>query len=98
MPVEDGAIVTIGSINGGTASNIICPSVVMEGTIRTTSSERRARLSQRVREMAEGIAAMHRGHSEFIIRTGEPAVANDGEMVRRFRQLVNETVGRRFLR
>ncbi|MET4121627.1 amidohydrolase [Bradyrhizobium sp. JR1.5] len=94
MPVDDRAIVTIGTIRGGTATNIICPSVVMEGTIRTCSAERRALLSQRVREVAEGAAAMHRGEAEFILHTGEPAVINDGELVSRFRQVVHDTVGR----
>ncbi|KRQ96848.1 hydrolase [Bradyrhizobium valentinum] len=93
MPVDDGAVVTIGTIHGGEATNIICPSVVMEGTIRTASAERRQQLSQRVREVAEGVAATHRGHAECIIRTGEPVVVNDSEMVRRFRQLVQDTAG-----
>ncbi|MET4328678.1 amidohydrolase [Bradyrhizobium sp. i1.15.2] len=94
MPVDDGAVVTIGTIHGGEATNIICPLVVMEGTIRTRSPERRALLAQRVREVAEGVAAMHRGRAECIIRIGEPAIINDAEMVRRFRQLVQETAGR----
>ncbi|MET4349517.1 M20 family metallopeptidase [Bradyrhizobium sp. RT9a] len=94
MPNDDGAVVTIGTIHGGEATNIICPSVVMEGTIRTASSERRSLLSQRVREVAEGIAATHRGQAECIICPGEPAVINDGEMVRRFRELVLTTAGR----
>ncbi|KRQ02071.1 M20 metallopeptidase family protein [Bradyrhizobium manausense] len=93
MPADDNAIVTIGTIHGGTATNIICPSVAMEGTIRTRSSERRALLSQRVREVAEGVASMHRGQAECIIRKGEPAVVNDAEMVRRFRQLVHDVAG-----
>lgn len=94
IPIDDGAIVTIGTIRGGNAANIICPSVVMEGTIRTLSPERRALLCQRVREVAEGIAATHRGRAECVIRTGEPSVVNDSEMVKRFRQLVCDTVGR----
>lgn len=92
-PADDAAVVTIGTIHGGAATNIICDSVVMEGTIRTRSRERRALLSQRVREVAETIAAMHRGHAECLIRAGEPAVVNDADMVRRFRELVQETAG-----
>lgn len=87
MPSDDGSVVTIGAIHGGEATNIICPSVVMEGTIRTRSPERRTLLFQRVREIAEGIAAMHRGRAECLIRTGEPPVANDAEMVQPFRQV-----------
>ncbi|MCC8943175.1 amidohydrolase [Bradyrhizobium sp. Arg68] len=93
MPTDDGAVVTVGTIHGGEAANIICQSVVMEGTIRTRSLERRVLLSQRVREVAEGVAAMHRGNVQCIIRTGEPPVINDAEMVRRFQQLVHDTAG-----
>ncbi|WP_439366054.1 M20 metallopeptidase family protein [Bradyrhizobium sp. DASA03005] len=93
MPADDAAVVTVGTIHGGEATNIICPSVVMEGTIRTRSPERRALLFQRVREVAEGVAAMHRGHAECIIRMGEPVVVNDAEMVQRFRRAVHESVG-----
>ncbi|MFB6453419.1 M20 metallopeptidase family protein [Bradyrhizobium tunisiense] len=94
MPGDDGAVVTVGVIRGGEAPNIICPSVTMEGTIRTRSPERRALLAQRVREIAEGVAAMHRGQAECVIRTGEPPVINDVEMVKRFQQLVHDTGGR----
>lgn len=93
MPVDDGAIITIGTIHGGEATNIICPSVVMTGTIRTSSSERRNLLVQRVREVAEGVAAMHRGRVEFRSQSGEPAVANDALMVERFRQVVTRSAG-----
>ncbi|MCS3765614.1 MULTISPECIES: M20 metallopeptidase family protein [Bradyrhizobium] len=93
MPPDDAAIVTIGTIQGGMATNIICPSVVMEGTIRTHSSERRALLCQRVREVAEGVTAMHRGRAECIIHKGEPAITNDVEMVKRFRRVVQEMTG-----
>lgn len=94
MPADDGAVVTIGAIHGGEAANIICPSVVMQGTIRTRSRERRALLAQRVREVAEGAAAMHRGRAECVIRTGEPPVVNDAEMVKRFERLVHDIAGR----
>ncbi|WP_246207943.1 M20 family metallopeptidase [Bradyrhizobium rifense] len=93
MPFDDGAIVTIGTIAGGEATNIICPSVSMSGTIRTSGADRRTLLVQRVREIAEGVAAMHRGKAEFSCRLGEPPVINDPAMVDRFRRLVVETIG-----
>ncbi|MEX2746095.1 M20 family metallopeptidase [Rhizobium mongolense] len=93
MPVDDGAIVTIGTIHGGEATNIICPSVIMTGTIRTSSPERREVLMRRVREVAEGVAAMHRGRAEFTSQSGEPPVVNNTEMVERFQQLVVQSIG-----
>ncbi|MDL2403303.1 M20 family metallopeptidase [Rhizobium mayense] len=93
MPGDDRSVITIGTIHGGEATNIICPTVVMEGTIRTTSPERRQLLAERVRQIAEGIAAMHRGKAEVAVRTGEPAVINDTEMVSLFRHAVLDAVG-----
>lgn len=93
MPVDDGAIVTIGTIQDGEATNIICPSVTMTGTIRTSSPESRTRLVQRVRQIADGVATMHRGRPDFASLSGEPPVVNDARMVDRFRQLVVQTLG-----
>ncbi|MBY2918503.1 amidohydrolase [Rhizobium leguminosarum] len=93
MPVDDGAVVTIGTIRGGEATNIICPSVSMTGTIRTSSPERRTLLVQRVRDIAEGIAAVHRGRADFSSHAGEPPVVNDGAMVALFRQVVVQSGG-----
>ncbi|MEX2745888.1 M20 family metallopeptidase [Rhizobium mongolense] len=93
MPVDDGAIITIGTIHGGEATNIICPSVKLTGTLRTSSPERRGLLVQRVREVAEGVAAMHRGRVEFSSQSGEPAVVNEAGMVERFRQIVFQSAG-----
>ncbi|UWU67976.1 M20 family metallopeptidase [Bradyrhizobium sp. NC92] len=93
MPFEDGAHITIGTIAGGEATNIICPSVTMSGTIRTSSVVRRTILIRRVHEIAEGVATMHRGKAEFSCTAGEPPVVNDSAMVERFRRLVSVTMG-----
>ncbi|SJM30123.1 M20 family metallopeptidase [Mesorhizobium delmotii] len=93
FPGDDGVIVTIGTVHGGEARNIICSSVLLTGTIRTTSLVRRAHLVRRVREVAEGIAATHRGEAVFTSHLGDPPVINDAGMVALFRDLVLETVG-----
>ncbi|MBY5571625.1 amidohydrolase [Rhizobium leguminosarum] len=93
MPVDDGAIITIGTIQGGEATNIICPSVTLTGTIRTSSSERRSLLVRRVCEIAEGVASIHRGRAQFSSLSGEPPVINDSDMVDRFREVVIKLAG-----
>ncbi|RWP61925.1 M20 family metallopeptidase [Mesorhizobium sp.] len=93
IPNIDRPIVTIGTIHGGEATNIICPAVSMRGTIRTSSSERREMLVRRVREVAEGVAAVHRGRAEFTSHSGEPPVINDAAMVEAFRLLVFQSIG-----
>ena len=54
---ENPAVVTVGSIHGGVRSNIIPEQVEMIGTVRTLSTDDRALVNRRIRELAEGTAA-----------------------------------------
>lgn len=91
--IDDDAVVMIGTIHRGEATNSICGSVVMDGTIGTRSSESRTLLCQRVREVVEDLVALHRACLNAS-SMGESALFNDAEMVRHFGQLVHDTVGR----
>ncbi|MER9313598.1 M20 family metallopeptidase [Mesorhizobium australicum] len=93
VPSDDGSVVTIGTIRGGEAANIICRSVVMEGTIRSKRPEIRRMLSRRVCEIADGIATLHRASAACIITEGEPPVMNDLDMATRFQNVVIENFG-----
>lgn len=50
--VENGAVVTIGSIHGGNRSNIISEQVEMMGTVRTLSKQDEAYFIKRINEIA----------------------------------------------
>ena len=58
----DSAVVSIGTIEGGTANNVICEHVHMSGTVRTFSKETREKmpeiLSQKVEDIARGYGAI----------------------------------------
>jgi amidohydrolase len=71
------AVVTLGSIHGGSAFNIIAGEVVMQGTLRTFDAGLRARLLQRIAELAQGVAQSMRGTCEFRKEAGTPPVVND---------------------
>ncbi|MDX1554957.1 MAG: amidohydrolase [Xanthomonadales bacterium] len=73
------AIVTVGSIHGGVRSNIIPEKVEMVGTIRALDEEMRAQIHQRVREIAEGVAASMNATVEVRIplSTSYPVTSND---------------------
>jgi amidohydrolase len=71
------AVITLGSVHGGTASNIVAGEVVMQGTLRTFDAELRARLLSRIAQVAEGISSAMRGSSEFEHNSGTPPVVND---------------------
>lgn len=72
----ESAVVSIGTIQGGTVNNIIAREVVMKGTIRTLSEEVRERVRARVRELTRGIAASYGAESEVIITPGYPVLIN----------------------
>ena len=53
-------VVTVGSIHGGDAFNVIPETVRMTGTLRSLSLEGLLRVKQRVEDVARGIAAVNR--------------------------------------
>lgn len=87
---DEAPVISIGRFRGGDAANIVCDRVVLDGTLRTRSPEARNRLRVRLEELAEHIAAMHRGHVEFKLIPGEPAVVNDPEISQRAREGIAE--------
>jgi len=70
-------VVTLGSVHGGSAFNIIAGEVVIQGTLRTFDARLRERLLQRVAELAGGIATAMRGTCEFHLESAAPPVVND---------------------
>ncbi len=72
-----GAVLTIGTIHGGTAFNIIADQVEMTGTLRTVDNDLRHRLMARIPEMAAAICASMEGSLDFEHPRGCIAVEND---------------------
>lgn len=73
----DSAALTLGTIAGGTASNILADTVELTGTLRTLSPQVRERLMRRIAECAQGIAAAMDGSAEVDFIPGYPALYND---------------------
>lgn len=71
------AVVSIGQIEGGTATNIMCSDVLLQGTIRSTQPALRALLHKRVTEMSEHIAMAYGCKAEVNILRGYPPLIND---------------------
>jgi amidohydrolase len=70
-------VITLGSIHGGTAHNIIAGVVTIQGTLRTFDAALRQRLLDRIAELAQGIATSMRGSCSFRIDSGTPPTVND---------------------
>ena len=74
------SVITIGSIHGGTAGNVISDEVIIKGTIRTATKEDRILVERRVREVTSGICNSLRGTADILIEEGYPCLYNDSDM------------------
>jgi IAA-amino acid hydrolase len=74
------AVVSITSIHGGDAFNVIPPDVRMQGTIRALTTPDLRTIQSRVREIAEATAAAHRCTATVAVdRIDYPATVNTPE-------------------
>lgn len=72
-------VVTIGSIHGGSAPNIIPDMVEMVGTIRTLNNDLRAKVPGDIKRVAEHAAAVLGARIEFQLEMAYPVCINDKE-------------------
>jgi hippurate hydrolase len=72
----DSAVVSIGQVHGGLAPNQIPTSVFTEGTFRTFKPAVRVRVLERLRTIAENIAATFEMSAEVAFTTGGLATIN----------------------
>ena len=70
------AIVTVGSIHGGTAPNVIPERVMLTGTLRAMLPDVRARLHDEVNNIAQTVAAAHGASVKVSIEHGPPPIVN----------------------
>ncbi|MGZ3701090.1 MAG: M20 metallopeptidase family protein, partial [Bdellovibrionota bacterium] len=72
------AVISVGSIHGGTKNNIIPDDVKMQLTVRTYDADVRELLLRRIKEIAEGISKTNNGSAPVITHPEESvAVYND---------------------
>ncbi|MDR2528460.1 MAG: amidohydrolase [Synergistaceae bacterium] len=87
------AIVSVCMIQGGTADNIIAPSCVIRGTLRTLTPESRKYVQERFARICEDVARAMRGSAEVSIREAPPALINDRGMTEKLIKAASEIVG-----
>lgn len=89
----DSAVVTIGQIQGGTATNIIPESVSFIGTVRALKPTIRQTVRQRVSELIEHTAMALGCRAKVDWHDGYPVTNNDPALTQRFMQVARETFG-----
>ncbi len=76
----DPIVITIGKIEGGTATNIIPSEVKMEGTIRTLNESLRKKSLKLIERTIKGITSASGAKYKFEISPGYPELINDKKM------------------
>ncbi|WP_254178187.1 MULTISPECIES: M20 family metallopeptidase [unclassified Planococcus (in: firmicutes)] len=84
------AVVSVGQIHAGTASNIIPHEVQMEGTVRSYSANTRDLLETEIRD-AFALAKHLGGDYSFHYQRGEPALVNDRHVNEQIAEAIQKT-------
>ena len=75
-------VLTIGSLQAGTAPNVIPDRARATGTLRALEEDDRARLHEEIARVVAGVAAALGCHGEVRVHEGEPALVNDAGLAR----------------
>lgn len=88
----DPAVVTVGTIHGGVAYNIISDKVELEGTVRAVDKSTREYLAKRIGEITKHVVEGLRGSCDCEYDFGYPPLVNDPEFTRQFVESAKKVV------
>lgn len=77
MEATEAAIISVGTIHGGDAHNILCDEVVMNGTIRALTETVHEQLRRRMPELVGAMASAMGGEADVSFMNGYCACIND---------------------
>ncbi len=88
------AVITVGSIHGGTKHNIIGDECKLQLTVRTYSDETRAHIAEAIRRKAIAAAASAGAPVPEVQQSeGTPSLYNDPELTERLRPILGKALG-----
>lgn len=76
----DPAVLTVGTIAGGSRRNIIADRVVLEGTVRTLSEANQKKIRGLMESVVRNITEIYGAGFEFEYKPGNPSVFNNPEL------------------
>ena len=88
------AVISIGTIEGGTAFNIIPERVKMTGTIRSTNKEVQKSISQSIERIVQGITRAHGASYTYKNVNLFPHTINDKYIARTSYEILNKALGK----
>jgi amidohydrolase len=93
IDAREAAVVSLGTIRGGTAGNIVANRVELAGTIRCLNQATRTSVQQRIRQAAEAVAQGMGARAEVMITPSYDPVVNDEAMVEIVRENARQLLG-----
>jgi hippurate hydrolase len=95
LALTEEAVLTIGTIHGGNAANVIPDTVELTGSIRTYDEEVRAMLKIRMSEITQNIASAFRAEATVTFGSGCPCLKNDAALSKDTVTYTQELLGQR---
>jgi amidohydrolase len=86
-------VVTLGSVHGGQAFNVIPDDVVLTGTIRTFDPALRRSMPERLTRVSRGVAEALQCRAEVEVKAGNPPVINHPDIAEIARRAAARVVG-----
>lgn len=93
VPPTETAVVSVTTVHGGDAFNVIPPQVEISGTIRTFKPEVRALVIERFKQIVHGIAASMGCETEIKLTTSTPPLFNDTRITEHVQKIVGSIPG-----
>ena len=87
------AVLTFGTISGGSRFNILADRVILEGTLRYHDPQVRERLLDKAHRLLEGLTTGAGGFYRLISQSLYPILYNDPDLTQRALQILNPIFG-----
>ena len=86
-------VIGFGEIHGGTARNVICNQVVLNGTIRALDADSDKFAAKRIEEIAASVAKDMGGSYSINCEQFYPVLINDSEIAEKLKKIIQENLG-----
>ena len=90
---RNASVLTVCTLKGSEAHNVIPEVASFGGTLRTISLEDRRTIRRHMRRTAEQLAELYGASVKLEIEDGAPPVINDGSLVKNVRETIREALG-----
>ena len=87
------AVLTIGSIHGGKAGNVVPDFVDFSGTLRSLNHEYRMKMVEAIKRIVKSCAEGMRGSAEITWESGLPPLVNNDEVIDGLHAAAEKTIG-----